>query len=51
MPGHICISGKVAFFYCKDFYDVDHFKSFIEFITILLVFSVLFFLARRHVGS
>ena len=34
------------------FFDVGHFlKVFIEFVTILLLFHVLVFLAMRHVGS
>ena len=37
--------------FLKDFFDVDHLKIFIKFVTILLFFNVLFFLATRHVGS
>ena len=42
------------YFSLKISFDVDHFlKVFIEFVTILLLFYVLFcfFLAERHVGS
>ena len=40
---------KVVFFLF--FFDVDHFKNLIEFVTISLLFYVLVFLAMRHVGS
>ena len=37
----------------KRFYDMDHFESLIELVTILFLFYVLifFFLATRHLGS
>ena len=35
----------------KIFFNIDPFKIFIEFVTILLLFSVLGFWAPRHVGS
>ena len=33
------------------FFDGDHFKAFMECVTILLLFQVLVFLAVRRVGS
>ena len=36
---------------CSLSLDVNNFEVFIEFVTILLLFYVLVFLARRHVGS
>ena len=33
------------------FFDVDHLKSLIEFVTILFLFDVVIFLAARHVES
>ena len=42
----------LGFFSIYIFFDVDHFlKVFIESVTILLLFYVLVFLARRHVES
>ena len=48
------INNKTKLFiacFLKIFFDVDHFKVFIEFVTVLLLFYVLFVLAMRHVGS
>ena len=39
----------MSFFFPKDFFDVDHFKVFTEFATILLLFYALIFLAPRQV--
>ena len=33
------------------FFNVDHFKAFIEFVAILFLFYVSCFLAVKHVGS
>ena len=42
----------LLFFFKDFFFNVDHFNVFIEFVTILPVFCVVFcFLAMRHVGS
>ena len=38
-------------FVCLDFFDVDHLKIFIEFVTILLLFYGLVFLVISHMGS
>ena len=38
-------------FFFKDFLTWTIFKVFIEFVTILLLFYVVVFLALRHVGS
>ena len=40
-------TGRVApIFFFKIFFDVDHLKIFVEFVTILLLFYVLFFWLR-----
>ena len=42
---------QILFYFLKKIFDVDHFKVFIEFITILLLLYVLVYLAVSHVGS
>ena len=43
-------NGSSDFFF-KIFFDVDQFKGFVEFVTILHLFYGLVFLAERHMGS
>ena len=43
--------GFLFFFFFKTYFDVDHFKVFLEFVTILFLGFFFFFLAMRHVGS
>ena len=55
MPSYVAwvpARDTASLYFFKIFFDVAHFKAFIEFVTILLLFYILFlFLAARHVRS
>ena len=51
LTGCLLTLKTVAQIFSKDFFDVDQFKVFVEFVTVLRLFYGLVFLAERHMRS